>query len=398
MGKTRPPERSKLARKHKRTRPTSPKELLQQASVALEQSETSTALSLASSALKILKNAIKSDEDALACLPALNLLGEICVELGDISAAHKYFTQAADLDADGEIPDSQGGGPDKFLWLAQLSEEGGQDAVQWFEKAAHVLRRQIASEGETTAENSGESVAEIKKRALASALCAISEIYMTDLSFLPEAELACSKAMDEALAVAPNDPETLQTMASVRISQDRRAEARTCLKKSLAQWEDMNPEDPNFPAFAVRVSLARLLMEAEMEVDAKEVVLSLIAEDDTSVEAWYLGGFCRYLLSKRANGSVDKIVSNYQNRARRWLRQCLKLYQQEDYEDERLKDHALELLQELESILGDGVLDESSNSDEWEDDDDDDDDSDDEDEDEDEDDDSNDSDEEMNDS
>ena len=90
MGKTRPPERSKLARKQKRSHPQtsqSPKELLVQAAAALEQSEATTALRLATSALKILKNAIKSDEDALACLPALNLLGEIHVELGDISVA-----------------------------------------------------------------------------------------------------------------------------------------------------------------------------------------------------------------------------------------------------------------------------------------------------------------------
>jgi tetratricopeptide (TPR) repeat protein len=385
MGKTRPPSRVKLARKHKR-RPVdpspTPQQLLTEAASLLEQSDASSAYKLASSALKSLKSAIKADEDAIACLPALCILGEACVELGDIAGAQRYFTQAAEIDPDGEISESKGGGPDKFLWLAQLSEEGGQDAVKWFEKAAKVLRGQI-SELEDEDDNdsdleeehnegSGDSeLIKTKKNALASALCAITEIYMTDLSLSPDAESACSKAMEEALQVAPNDPETLQTVASVRISQDRRNEAQKYLRKSLSLWEDLEPGDAKIPSFAVRISLARLLMEAEMEEEAYRVVESLVVEDDTSVETWYLGGFAQYLLAKRTgdkkdlNGSTEETAESYQRQAQQWLQRCLKLYQQEEYEDDRLRDHATELLRELSERIGEPG--DENDDEEWED-------------------------------
>ena len=44
-----------------------------------------------------------------------------------------------------------------------------------------------------------------------------------------------------------------------------------------------------------------------------------------------------------------------------WLRTCLGIYEEVEYEDERLRDHALELVAGIEKIIGVGVEDE-----EWE--------------------------------
>src|ERR1700760_2867437 len=89
MGKTRPPERSKLDRRKKKlladkkrkSRPSyTPAELLAQASLLLQQSDVDAALDVATNALRQLKASIVSDEDVINCLPAFNLLGEINVE------------------------------------------------------------------------------------------------------------------------------------------------------------------------------------------------------------------------------------------------------------------------------------------------------------------------------
>ena len=186
--------------------------------------------------------------------------------------------------------------------------------------------------------------------------------------------------------MAPGCAEPLQTLASVRISQRRMPEAKEALRGSLAVWRDLGPEEGAVPDFATRVSLARLLMEAEMEEEAVGVVERLVLEDDGSVEAWYLGGWCLYLLGekqarmKRGEGNgageedVMKDVSGDGGKdvggdgvgdergeeplytqtmvsSREWLRQSLKLYEMVEYEDERLRDHAMELVGELDGIL-----------------------------------------------
>ena len=99
--------------------PTSPDVLLAQASYILQQGDITGSVPLAKRALSLL------DPESEAALPALNLLGEIHVELGEIDSARQYFLQAAAIDEDGTIGEDVGGGAEKFLWLAQLSEEGG---------------------------------------------------------------------------------------------------------------------------------------------------------------------------------------------------------------------------------------------------------------------------------
>lgn len=83
------------------------------------------------------------------------------------------------LDPHGEISEDEGGGVEKFLWLAQLCEEGGEESVRWFQRGVEILRRETA--GLEAAGINGDG-AEEKKRKLVGALCGIVEVYMTDLS------------------------------------------------------------------------------------------------------------------------------------------------------------------------------------------------------------------------
>ncbi|KAL8864439.1 MAG: hypothetical protein Q9174_007355, partial [Haloplaca sp. 1 TL-2023] len=268
----------------------SAEDLLVKASALVETSQAEEALSLA---LRALAQLVARNRDSkLQTLPALNLVAEIYLELGDADAARDKFLEAAAIDEDGSVPEEKGGGAAKFLWLAQLSEEGGQDSVSWFQKAITVLRNGLASTPD-------ETETALKRKSLAEALCSVVEIYMTDLSWEPDAETRCESLITEAILICPESPEALQTLASVRISQTKVDEARKALAQSIEMWKDLAAGDDGVPDFPTRISLVRLLMEVEMEEEAMEVLDRLIEEDDSSVETWYLGGWCQYLMIER---------------------------------------------------------------------------------------------------
>ncbi|KAL4862699.1 hypothetical protein BDV12DRAFT_190209 [Aspergillus spectabilis] len=310
-----------------------PAKLLEQATILLQTGQAEAALPLAQQALDA------APANSPAQLSALNAVAEINVELGEVEIARKHFLQAVELDPTGSIAESEGGGAEKFLWLAQLSELGGKDSVKWFEKA---------SRWEEDAEN------------------------------------RCESLITEALLVQPSSPEVLQTLASIRISQLREDDARAALARSLELWRDLPPEDPNVPEFPTRISLTRLLMEVSMLIEALEVLERLILEDDQSIEAWYLGGWCLYLLAEKGETPTDPGEEEEANEApeskrhaslvasREWLKQSLSLYELVQYEDDRLKEHALELVEVMNKELGEEMEDDSNAEDsedgeeEWE--------------------------------
>lgn len=124
-----------------------------------------------------------------------------------------------------------------------------------------------------------------------------------------------------------------------------------------------------------------------MEIEALEVLERLILEDDHSVEAWYLGGWCLYLLAEKEQApksteTEDDTPASKRHASlvasREWLKQSLKLYDLIQYEDVRLKEHAIELVQEMNKELGEDMDDDSDaedgqaggdndNDDDWED-------------------------------
>ena len=158
-----------------------PTTLLFKATTLLHTSQPDEALALAQRALALSQ---PSSNPTQSALPALNLIAEIYVELGDIDAAREYFSKAVDLDPEGNIPEVSGGGAEKFLWLAQLCEDGGAKSVQWFERGATVLRKEIGALEERAAAPDLQLLAQEKRRKLANALCGAVEVYMTDLSYV----------------------------------------------------------------------------------------------------------------------------------------------------------------------------------------------------------------------
>ncbi|KAL9120893.1 MAG: hypothetical protein Q9187_002550 [Circinaria calcarea] len=352
----------------------SPTDLLKQATALLQTGQPASALPLAEKALSVLQS--NPSSPPTTALPALTLLGEIYLEIGSPAVATTHFLRAVDLDPHGLIPEALGGCAEKFLWLAQLSEEGGEESVRWFERGVAVLRREMGELEERLVNAKGaekqeiEETLEEKRRKIAGALCGIVEVYMTDLSWDPSAESHCETHITTALLLAPSSPTPLQTLASVRLSQFNLSAARSALTRSLALWTYLPPSHPLIPDYPTRISLARLLMEAEMEEEALEVLERLVGEDDESVEAWYLGGWCLWLLGGKEEEKGKRRGAWVASRE--WLREGLRLYEVLKYEDERLQEHAAELVGQLDEELGEGNgededEDEDEGDEEWED-------------------------------
>jgi len=117
-------------------------------------------------------------------------------------------------------------------------------------------------------------------------------------------------------------------------------------------------------------------MDATMEDQAMEVLERLVDEDDHSVEAWYLGGWCLNVMAEKesadstttlmeASAGADAKTRTLKT-SRDWLLKCLKLYKKLEYEDERLKAHADELVAEMNKVLGPPVEGADDEEDEWE--------------------------------
>jgi tetratricopeptide (TPR) repeat protein len=185
MGKTRP-QRSKLSKRSKsilngvgasisKRKMEDPIELLDQATILLQTGQAEAALPIAERVL-----GLKSANSQIL-LSATTLIAEAHVELGELNAAREHFLRAVELDPDGTMPGSQGGGAEKFLWLAQLCEQGGADSVKWFERGVASLQHTIQSLEQSTRPEDATLLDE-KRKKLANALCGMVEIYMTDLS------------------------------------------------------------------------------------------------------------------------------------------------------------------------------------------------------------------------
>lgn len=141
-----------------------------------------------------------------------------------------------------------------------------------------------------------------------------------------------------------------------------------------------------------------------MEDEALEVLTGVVEGDETSVEGWYLGGWGLWLLAERAgerqevepgteDGGAEIVTNNKKSESesnkkgpkpslstqdgekvrithlrdsRAWLNTCLSLAAQLDYEDDRLRDHAQELVQEIERLLLERGVALEDDEDEWE--------------------------------
>ena len=157
-------------------KPESPEQMHLKATDLFLQLQIDRDLSMAQKALDRFKE-IYSD-DPLACYPALLLLGEIHLARGEVDSSRNHYLKATELD-----PEGRRTGAPPFLWSAQLSEEGGEDSIRWFERACTILRRELKELEEKHGIEDAEAEIIKTRRQLGEALCSMTEVYMTDLSY-----------------------------------------------------------------------------------------------------------------------------------------------------------------------------------------------------------------------
>jgi len=141
------------------------------------------------------------------------------------------------------------------LHLAQLSDDP-RLALDHYQNAVDILYNQVRNKDSSSIhEGSAEDV--LHRQTIAKALVAMTEIWLTDLwyalfeqfylfrvlmfhSMEEEAENNCETLLNLALQADPQNSEVLQSIASVRMSQQRPEEARTYVEQAWGLWKDLS--------------------------------------------------------------------------------------------------------------------------------------------------------------
>ncbi|GAA93966.1 uncharacterized protein L969DRAFT_44651 [Mixia osmundae IAM 14324] len=249
-----------------------------------------------------------SSNDGLQILLVHERAGLVALEQGDDAQAQQHFMQA--LAAPSHVLQDQAAHQWQeeqpwqkentqascHLYLAQMADTP-LEALNHLTSAVSLLQSCLITLAKLPTRSDAE--AEVRRRA-SRALVSMTELYLTDLCFDPRAESNSQAHLALASEIDPNDPEVYQTLASVRLSQEKPIEAVEALRKSYALWKGCEPTDERMPSYKTRLGLVRLFVETELYDDALEILASLEQEDDEDPEVLYLIGFVSTLCASKA--------------------------------------------------------------------------------------------------
>ncbi|KPP62058.1 hypothetical protein Z043_119783, partial [Scleropages formosus] len=173
-------------------------------------------------------------------LKILDMLGNICAELGDVDKAkgisfHPMFLKAVEL--------SPEEGHSKYMYLGQMHT--GTEAIQYFSKGIEVMLHKLDEQTQTAALVGAMAAAspdpvdresDVTPKDVCVAFCSLAEIFFTDLCMQDGAADQCKEAIDKALQYDPENPEALQLMASYLFSVEKVQEGKDYLMRSVAAW------------------------------------------------------------------------------------------------------------------------------------------------------------------
>ncbi|XP_047454419.1 probable assembly chaperone of rpl4 [Mugil cephalus] len=312
-------------------------------------------------------------------LQALDMLGHICSELGDLQKAKGAFLRAVELSPDV--------GHSKYMYLGQIHT--GQEAVDYYTKGTQILLSTLEKQ-DTTAAQAGaaalpdEDAVQPTTKDVSVAYCSIAEIYLTDLCMEEGAADKCREFIEKALQYHHDNPEALQLMASYLFSTERNQEGKEYLLKSVGMWlptQKQSAASPatdedvqnDIPPYESRITTAKLLIESEEYEMAVDVLEGLLEEDDEVVQVWYLSGWVCYLQWEKAKEQQEREGREVteeekeewnalKEAARSYLTNAKKLYGKLRCDDQPMLEHVEQLLGELggemEAEEGEPALDE----------------------------------------
>lgn len=108
-----------------------------------------------------------------------------------------------------------------------------------------------------------------------------------------DAENLCKTNLDKSLEYDPNNPESLQLLASYWLSKDDIEQAKKCINQSVDNWLPkyveaaesgllIDPTEVVSLSYDSRINTSRILTEVE-EYDKSLTVLEQLAEEDDEV-------------------------------------------------------------------------------------------------------------------
>ncbi|KAI0649106.1 hypothetical protein C8Q79DRAFT_1109415 [Trametes meyenii] len=284
---------------------------------------------------------------------AKEMLGVTQLETGELEAAKETF-----LSLIPPHPEALGSPPPSaHLYLAQLSDDDPHLALKHYQAAVDILSAQLkGKERAVDPTTTDDDEAEVKRN-IVRALIGMVEIWMDpsyDLCFDPAAEKTCEELLNLALQTDPGNTEALQSFASVRMSQQRPEEAKAYLEQAWSQWKDLDLDDSRLPPIPSRLALVKLFLELELYTPALLVLQGIMATDDQEVEAWYLEGWCFFLMAEKAQesgGKLDELTwEDLARDARDCLETCQMLHINQEHPDTPLLEHVRELISKLEAL------------------------------------------------
>ncbi|GAA5813522.1 hypothetical protein MFLAVUS_007000 [Mucor flavus] len=264
----------------------------------------------------------------------LEITGQVELELENFELARQHLLESIKLEPNASYS--------KYMYLGQLSVE--KEAIDNFQKGVDLMvkeRNNLAGDSEE---------AKILASKISSALCSMTEIYLTDCCFEPEAEQKCEEFLQQAQQVDPDHPEVYQLLASVRLSQQRNEEAASMLNKSMELWINKEIGDASIPIYDTRLSLVKLLLELGMFEHAFTVLENLQKENDEVVDLWYLYGWTYYCLGDDEERSQEEKFALWAD-ARDCLETAVKLYNLIGSDDDAMFEHSNELIATINQIV-----------------------------------------------
>ncbi|KAG1738372.1 uncharacterized protein EDB91DRAFT_1237746 [Suillus paluster] len=310
---------------------------------------------------------------------AREMMGVVLLETGEVDEARELFLTLLPPHPTAPTPPP----PSAHLYLAQLSADP-HTALNHYQAAIDILQTQLKGKAPSPIQENEQDEGEDEvKSNIVRAYIGMVELWMDpeyDLCFDPAASSTCDLLLANALQVDPYNLEALQSLASVRLSQEKTEEA-------LAALLTFPPSSPDAPPahnqalvaalpLSVRLARAKLLLECGAYHDALDVLENVLASDDTSVEGWYLMGWGWWLVAERrkeggeVEGSEGLTWEDIARDSRDCLETCRTLHESQSDPDTPILEHVQELLGTLDAL---GILpspiqdDEEGDGDDWED-------------------------------
>ncbi|KAH0833334.1 hypothetical protein J3R83DRAFT_12402 [Lanmaoa asiatica] len=313
---------------------------------------------------------------------AREMLAVVLLEIGDVDDAKDIFLTLVPPHPEAPSPPP----PSAYLYLAQLTDDDPHAALAHYQSAIDLLQTQLKGKSISTGNPSEEDDSEIKGN-IVRAYLGMIEIWM-DPDIDPAASSTCDSLLSNALQIDPQNLEALQTLASVRLSQEKADEALLALRTFPPSPAATTTTDPRSHVLSLlsalpvqtRIARAKLLLECGAYPDALSLLEGVLAADDANIEGWYLMGWTWWLLAERKNGGdVSATVGlgedgrelewqDMARDARDCLETCQTLHTSQGHPDAPLLEHVKELIGTLDAlgIEPSPAEGEDGNEEEWE--------------------------------